>query len=130
MTEVTASAAVLCSTGAALPAPVEVTLPLASPTALEPYEGMRATLPQDLAILEFFDFDRFGEIVLGSARQYQPTAVYQPRSRSPRPTPSTGSPLTTAARPRTPTRPGTPTATRSPSTTGSAAATSSPARPG
>ena len=80
MTEVTASAAVLCSTGAALPAPVEVTLPLASPTALEPYEGMRATLPQDLALLEFFDFDRFGEIVLGSARQYQPTAVYQPGS--------------------------------------------------
>ena len=35
---------------------------------------------QDLFISEFFNFDRFGEIVLTSERQFQPTAIFEPDS--------------------------------------------------
>lgn len=80
MTEITASAADVCSSGNALPTATEVTLPLDGPDALEPLEGMRVTLPQSLDILEYFNFDRFGEVVVGTDRQYQPTAVHEPGS--------------------------------------------------
>ena len=80
MTEITASAADVCSSGNALPTATHVTLPLNGPDALEPLEGMRVTLPQSLAVLEYFNFDRFGEVVVGTDRQYQPTAVYEPGS--------------------------------------------------
>lgn len=79
MTQVTASAVVVCDVGGDLPAATEVTLPM-DPEDYEPLEGMYVTLPQDLAILEYFNFDRYGEIRLGTDRQYQPTAVYEPGS--------------------------------------------------
>ncbi|MGM0386267.1 MAG: Ig-like domain-containing protein, partial [Actinomycetota bacterium] len=79
MTQVSASAVVICDTGGALPPATEVMLPMA-PDEYEPLEGMLVTLPQSLAILEYYNFDRFGEIRLGTDRQYQPTAVYEPGS--------------------------------------------------
>ncbi len=69
---------------AELPAPVEVTLPLASRGALEGLEGMRVTLPQALVISETYNYDRFGEIVLslplpeGENRAYTPTSYLDP----------------------------------------------------
>ena len=69
---------------AELPAPAEVTLPLASRGALERLEGMRVTLPQTLVISEYFNYDRFGEIVLslplleGEDRPYTPTSFLNP----------------------------------------------------
>jgi uncharacterized protein len=57
---------------------VEVSLPVTDPTDWEPYEGMLVTFPQDLYISEFFNFDRFGEIVLTTDRQYQGTHVTEP----------------------------------------------------
>jgi predicted extracellular nuclease len=72
---------------APLPTPATVTLPVDSPDAFERYEGMRAVFPQDLVISEYFNYDRFGEIVLslpfdapalGDDRLYQPTAVVEP----------------------------------------------------
>ena len=68
---------------AALPAPATITLPLASDTFLERYEGMGAVLPQPLAISDYFNFDRFGEVVLGLPRDgrdrlFQPTAYLEP----------------------------------------------------
>lgn len=45
---------------------------------LERVEGMYVTFPQDLTILEYFNFDRFGEIVYGPGRQWTPTAVAAP----------------------------------------------------
>ena len=68
---------------AALPAPTEITLPLASETFLERVEGMYAVLPQALAISDYFNFDRFGEVVLalprdGRDRLFQPTAYLEP----------------------------------------------------
>ena len=53
----------LCDT-AALPAPATVELPVTSRDDFERYEGMRAVFPQDLVISEYFNYDRFGEVVL------------------------------------------------------------------
>ncbi len=71
--------------GAPLPAPATVSFPLTSVNDLEAYEGMNATFPQTLSIIEYFNFDRFGETVIGlplpgENRHYQPTAVYEPGS--------------------------------------------------
>ncbi len=78
-TQVYADNVVLCEGDGSLPAPVEVTLPMTD-AQWEALEGMYVTLPQDLAILEYFNFDRFGEVALGTDRQYQPTAVFEPGS--------------------------------------------------
>ena len=44
----------------------------------EAYEGMLVTFSQPLFISEYFDYDRYGEIVLTSQRFSTPTAVYEP----------------------------------------------------
>ncbi|GAA1181517.1 ExeM/NucH family extracellular endonuclease [Ornithinimicrobium humiphilum] len=71
----------LCATDQALPPATTVSLPLGDP---EPLESMLVTFPQDLAILEYFEYARYGEVVLGvgdgTLRQYQPTAVHDPGS--------------------------------------------------
>jgi predicted extracellular nuclease len=61
-----------------LPTPATVSLPLSALTDMEAYEGMSVTFPQSLYISEYYNFDRYGEIVLTSARQDQPTAVVEP----------------------------------------------------
>lgn len=76
-TEIEAGDVEVCATGAALPAPVEFTLP-ATPGQREALEGMYVTLPQSLAILEYFEFGRFGTIDVGLTRQSTPTATYLP----------------------------------------------------
>jgi predicted extracellular nuclease len=73
----------VCSTGNALPAPTDVTLPFDSATYPERYEGMRVRLPQNLVIAEYFNYDRFGEIVLaqplaGEPRPFTGTALDAP----------------------------------------------------
>ncbi|MFO7585833.1 MAG: ExeM/NucH family extracellular endonuclease, partial [Anaerolineales bacterium] len=45
---------------------------------LEAYEGMLVTFPQDLYISEYFNYDRFGEIVLTTQRFMTPTAEFEP----------------------------------------------------
>jgi len=67
-----------CGTGVATAA--ELSLPVSSIDDFEAYEGMLVTIPQTLYIAEFFNFDRFGEIVLTTDRQFQPTATYDPGS--------------------------------------------------
>ena len=70
----------VCSSGAPLPTASRVTLPVSSLDDFEAFEGMRATFPQTLSISEYFNFDRFGEIVLTNGRQNQPTALHEPGS--------------------------------------------------
>ncbi|KRB36948.1 ExeM/NucH family extracellular endonuclease [Microbacterium sp. Root180] len=77
LTEIEAADIEICATGAALPAPTEFQLP-ATPAQREALEGMYVTLPQDLAILEYFEFARFGTIDVGVTRQSTPTARYLP----------------------------------------------------
>ncbi|HYO19477.1 MAG TPA: ExeM/NucH family extracellular endonuclease, partial [Dermatophilaceae bacterium] len=72
----------VCDPGAAIP-PAAVVFPLLDPAELEAVEGMLVSLPQELVISEYFNFDRFGEVVVslppeGWDRLYTPTAVVEP----------------------------------------------------
>ena len=72
---------VQCGTGGV--APTDVTLPFADANAPERYEGMLVEFPQSLVIAEYFNYDRFGEIVLaqplvGESRPYSGTAIDEP----------------------------------------------------
>ncbi len=80
MTEITASQIWVCQAGAGVPAATPVALPVASVNDFEPYEGMLVTFPQPLVISEYFNYDRYGEIVLTSERHLTPTAEFEPGS--------------------------------------------------
>jgi predicted extracellular nuclease len=67
-----------CSTGNPLPATTSLSLPVTAVTDFEAYEGMLVTFPQPLVISEYFNFDRFNEIVLTSERHLTPTAEFEP----------------------------------------------------
>ena len=79
MTEITVSQLWACSTGNSV-APTPIALPVAAVDDFEAYEGMLVTFPQELVIAEYFNFDRYGEVVLTSERHMTPTAVYEPGS--------------------------------------------------
>ena len=81
MTEISSFGGVsVVSSGNALPTATPVTLPVVSLDAYETTEGMLVTFPQSLVIAEYFNFDRYGEIVLADQRLHQPTAVFDPGS--------------------------------------------------
>ena len=68
---------------AALPTPATVNFPLSAVTDLERYEGMSVIFPQTLVISEYFNYDRFVEMVIalpfdGEDRHHTPTAVVEP----------------------------------------------------
>ena len=66
-----------CGTGTVTP--TDVTLPVASATHLERYEGMLTTFPQTLFVTEHFQLGRFGQVVVSSGgRLQQPTNVVDP----------------------------------------------------
>ena len=71
----------ICGTGTV--ASTDVTLPFASPTFAERYEGMSVRFTQSLVISEYFNYARFGEIVLalplaGEDRPFTGTAIDAP----------------------------------------------------
>jgi len=85
MTQVSASEVTVLATELALPNAQVVNLPITDNQQLEALEGMRITLPQNLVIGEYFNFDRFGEITLtlpleDDKRLNIPTAVVEPGS--------------------------------------------------
>jgi len=70
-----------CGSSSAIP--VDVTLPFDNPDYPERFEGMLVKFPQTLVVSEYFNYDRFGEIVLGfpfesQSRLYTPTSVVEP----------------------------------------------------
>ena len=78
---VTAANIVACGTGSV--APTDVALPFAAVDTAERYEGMLVRFPQPLVISEYFNYDRFGELVLalplpGESRPFTPTAIDEP----------------------------------------------------
>ncbi|WP_256840001.1 ExeM/NucH family extracellular endonuclease [Ornithinimicrobium faecis] len=77
MTQVSASAVTICATDGEVPDPIVLELPISDH---ERYEGMYVTFPEDLTILEYFNYGRYGQIALGTERQFQPTAVHAPGS--------------------------------------------------
>jgi len=60
--------------------PVPLVFPVAVPDAFEPIEGMGVVIPLPMVITEYYNFDRYGEITLGTSRLQQPTAVFEPGS--------------------------------------------------
>jgi hypothetical protein len=73
---------VTCGEGASVAA-TDVTMPFADSTFPERYEGMLVTFPQDLVIAEYFNYERFGELVLalplpGESRPFTGTAIDEP----------------------------------------------------
>jgi uncharacterized protein len=78
LTQLTRSTVVDCDLPPVTITPTEIELPRTEPGDLEPFEGMLVTLPQSLVISEYFNFDRFGEVVLTSERQLTPTAEFEP----------------------------------------------------
>ena len=85
MTQVSASSVEILASGLTLPAATPVELPVSGDAEFESKEGMRVRFPQALVISEYFNFDRFGEIVLarplaGEERPMTPTAVEVPGS--------------------------------------------------
>ena len=74
---VTAANVAVCGTGTV--APTAVTLPMASATDFERYEGMSVTMPQTLSVTEHFQLGRFGQVTVSSGgRLQQPTNVVAP----------------------------------------------------
>ena len=70
-----------CGTGSV--AATDVTMPFATTTSPERYEGMLVRFPQSLVIAEYFNYGRFGEMVLalpldGEARPFTGTAIDEP----------------------------------------------------
>lgn len=85
LTEIIAEEVSIISTGNPLPTAAQLSLPLADASSLEAYEGMRAQFSQTLLISEYYNYDRYGEIVLalplqGESRPFTPTAMEQPNS--------------------------------------------------
>jgi predicted extracellular nuclease len=78
---VTAANVVNCGTGTV--AATDITMPFADATYLERFEGMSVRFPQTLVIAEYFNYDRFGEVVLalplpGEDRPWSGTAKEEP----------------------------------------------------
>ncbi len=83
LTELTGVSSVqVCDQGLSV-TPAQPTFPLADTGDLEAYEGMAVHFQQQLRIAEYYNYDRYGEMVLalplaGDDRPYQPTAVVTP----------------------------------------------------
>jgi predicted extracellular nuclease len=82
MTQLTSATVEVLGAGETI-TPAAVTFPVASTTDLERYEGMLVQLTDELVISEYFNYDRFGEVVLakpldGEDRLDTPTAVVEP----------------------------------------------------
>jgi hypothetical protein len=78
---VPAANVVNCGSGSV--AATDVFMPFANADEPERYEGMLVNFPQDLVIAEYFNYDRFGELVLalpltGEDRPYTGTAIDEP----------------------------------------------------
>lgn len=79
MTEITSFSGVsVQSSGNPIPAVSVLSLPVASVGQFEAYEGMYITFSQTLTISDYFNFDRFGEIILTNGRHLTPTAEFEP----------------------------------------------------
>ena len=76
-TQVSSTSINNCGTGSV--APTDVSLPFASLTDAERFEGMLVRLPQTLYVTEHFQLGRFGQVLLSAdARLQQPTNVTAP----------------------------------------------------
>ena len=75
-TQITNSAWQLCSSNNIIE-PTVITLPVENVNDFEKYEGMLVKFEQPLIVSEYFNFDRYGEIVLTTERFVTGTAKYE-----------------------------------------------------
>ncbi|HTT57235.1 MAG TPA: ExeM/NucH family extracellular endonuclease [Opitutaceae bacterium] len=66
------------SAGNPLPPAVPVTLPFASATDAERYEGMLVTCPQTLTVSDNYDLGHYGELLVSNGRLLEPTNIVAP----------------------------------------------------
>lgn len=66
-----------CATNVRLE-PTSITLPVASDTEWEQYEGMLVRFAQTLTVTEHYQLGRFGQITVSSGRLWQPTQRHVP----------------------------------------------------
>ncbi len=83
LTELTDVSTVEIVGAADLPTPATVNLPVSDISDFEAFEGMAVIFPQELVISEYYNYDRYGEMVLAQPlnnedRPYNPTAVELP----------------------------------------------------
>ncbi len=79
MTEISSFTGVeVLSNGNVLPTASILSLPVTNVDDFEAYEGMFVTFPQALVISEYFNFDRYNELVLTSERHLTPSAEFEP----------------------------------------------------
>lgn len=71
--------------------PTEITLPVASLTTWERYEGMLLRFPQELVVTSNEDWVRYGELILGPERIWQATHTTDPNDADPDGVTSNGS---------------------------------------
>ncbi len=73
------SSVLICQTGGATVTSSSVSLPVASLSVWERYEGMVVALPQTMTVTETFTLARFGEISLSAnGRLFNPTSIVDP----------------------------------------------------
>ena len=77
LTEISGDQVWICDTGLSVE-PTTIALPVIDVNVFEKYESMLITFPQNLVISEYFNFDRYGEIVLTTDRFLTFTAEYEP----------------------------------------------------
>ena len=81
----------ILSSGNAMPATVDITLPVAATTDYEKYEGMLVRFPGTLTVTDNDNLGSFGELKLSSGGLvYQPTQIIDPNDNPPGGTTSTG----------------------------------------
>jgi predicted extracellular nuclease len=91
LTEIVTPTISTLSSGNALPAVTDITLPISSVGALERYEGMLVRFAQTLTVSDHFDLAHFGEITLSAnGRALQPTNVVDLNDDPPSGTSSSG----------------------------------------
>ena len=86
LTQITASTASVIGT-AALPTAANLSLPFTMTADLEAVEGMRVSIAPSssdapLTVIELFNLDRFGEIVLSEGSQIQPTQLFDAQTQA------------------------------------------------
>ncbi|MDX1663272.1 MAG: ExeM/NucH family extracellular endonuclease [Candidatus Promineifilaceae bacterium] len=82
MTQIQLSGDLLDCGAGTTPAPINLILPVTDTVVFERHEGMLVRFPQRLVISEYYNFDRFNEVVLtepfAASRPFQPTAYIDP----------------------------------------------------
>lgn len=73
----TVSDFILCDEGLSV-TPATIELPVESLNDLEATEGMLVSLPQELTVTENYGLGRYGEFVVATGRQFNPTQIAEP----------------------------------------------------